>query len=125
MLNQIGVNFSEIPVIDPVTGFFGPETAIAVSAFQGLLGMDADITGGIVDRMTWHRIAFAFSKAVHQSEERITTESNEENYPYIHPGCGCVDDSPTLHSSAVSHTAAIPTSQLLTMFLLSQVMQRV
>ena len=52
-LSLIGKYYEQIPVI-PVTGYFGPQTAAAVSEFQRLFGLTVN---GAVGPLTWYEIA--------------------------------------------------------------------
>ncbi len=52
-LSLIGRYYEQIPVI-PVTGYFGPQTAAAVSEFQRLFGLTVN---GAVGPLTWYEIA--------------------------------------------------------------------
>jgi len=57
-LNFIGVNYPEIPYIDP-DGVFGPATLNAVETFQRLFGI---IPSGIVGLLTWTAIADLYTE---------------------------------------------------------------
>lgn len=55
-LSLIGRYYEQIPVI-PVTGYFGPQTAAAVSEFQRLFGLTVN---GAVGPLTWYEIAMQY-----------------------------------------------------------------
>ncbi len=55
-LNRISDNYPAIPKI-AVDGVFGPQTANAVRAFQGIFNLPQT---GVVDLATWYRISFIY-----------------------------------------------------------------
>lgn len=52
-LNQISQNYTAIPKISPVDGYFGESTAEAVRKFQEIFGLVPD---GIVGKNTWYKL---------------------------------------------------------------------
>ncbi|MCL2362868.1 MAG: peptidoglycan-binding protein [Defluviitaleaceae bacterium] len=99
MLNNIRRFFPDIPEITSVDGSFGPDTTIAVNAFQRIFM--PEIETGIVDKNTWYRISI-----IHQSYNQQDNVSSNEKL---------------LAKMTKEH---INTSQLLTMFMLSQMYNR-
>ncbi len=71
-LNRIGEVYGEIPSVN-VTGYFGNQTASAVSAFQELFGLT--LTNGVVDAVTWNEIGRVFDDVT--SSDRLA----EGQYP--------------------------------------------
>lgn len=64
-LNRISKNYPLIPKINPVTGFFGPDTEAAVRQFQSIFNLDVD---GRVGKATWYRIALVYNAVKKLSE---------------------------------------------------------
>ncbi len=56
-LNQISENYTAIPKISPVDGYFGETTREAVIEFQEIFNLTAD---GIVGKNTWYRIIYLY-----------------------------------------------------------------
>jgi peptidoglycan hydrolase-like protein with peptidoglycan-binding domain len=59
-LNRIRINFPAIPIINNVGGVFGPQTEVAVKAFQSIRELGMMTPNGIVDRNTWHQLSFTY-----------------------------------------------------------------
>jgi len=71
-LNRIRVNFPIIPLINPVTGVYGPQTEAAVRAFQSIRDLGMLTPTGIVDRATWLSISRTLSAVMRLGE--LTSE---------------------------------------------------
>ena len=56
-LNQISENYTAIPKISPVDGYFGETTTEAVRIFQDIFDLTSD---GIVGKNTWYRIIYLY-----------------------------------------------------------------
>ena len=57
-LNRIRQNFPAIPVISPVDGRYGTQTAAAVRKFQEVFSLPQT---GAVDRATWYKISYIYT----------------------------------------------------------------
>lgn len=71
MLNRISSNFSSIPNIYPIGGYFGSNTEDSVKRFQSLFGLTSD---GVVDSATWYQIANLYYNL--QQITRVASEIN-------------------------------------------------
>ena len=122
MLNRIGVNFPGIPMIDPVTGIYGPETAAAVRAFMCIHRNETEPAGNIVNKDAWNRISLAFSAVKRKNEAELAVK---DTCPIISSS-----DADTLPIPSGPHQIPTPpmdnisANQLLTMFLVSQALLR-
>jgi len=56
-LNQISENYTAIPKISPVDGYFGETTTEAVRKFQEIFGLSVD---GIVGKNTWYKLVYLY-----------------------------------------------------------------
>lgn len=65
MLNRVGRNYPAIAPIEPVDGFFGPETETAVEQFQGIFGLEVD---GVAGQATWNKLVMLYVGVTDLSE---------------------------------------------------------
>ena len=80
-LNRISANYPGIPKIPKVDGFFGTETADAVTEFQKVFGLSPD---GIVGKSTWYKIQFVYNavkKLYEVNSEGLTYSELPQKYP--------------------------------------------
>ncbi|MBQ7890124.1 MAG: peptidoglycan-binding protein [Erysipelotrichaceae bacterium] len=80
-LNRIAVNYPSIPVIYPVDGIFGAQTAASVRAFQRQFSLTAD---GIVGSATWYKISYIYVAVKRLAE--LTSEGVEAGLNFEYPG---------------------------------------
>ncbi|MDR2940329.1 MAG: peptidoglycan-binding protein [Clostridiales bacterium] len=67
-LNRIRVSFPAIPQIKDPNGYYGPDTAAAVKAFQQIEGFGLNATGQ-VDKATWYKISYIYTGGVKKLAE--------------------------------------------------------
>lgn len=77
-LNEISNNYTAIPKIPKVDGFFDVATEKAVIAFQNIFNLIPD---GIVGRSTWNRIYFIYAAVLNLEE--VEALSSTDEYKYI------------------------------------------